>query len=269
MNINFKSFSKTHWWLMLVLFLMLVIPTVIFCGVFKGNLYDASAWASLTAGVFTYLGAAFLGVLTYYNAWSQNKQQEFVEQLRIDVNVAADMSEMYFVPFTEDALPEDLQSEKEYFEKQTSNDRIEMNYLEFDIKNHNPFISVSASVIGMYYINDENVVTKISRFKVKSTQDPQVFIDYKQQVNCYIGCSSKLLRNDYYINHQYSNWFVVLKLITSKYKTRYLILDYVLGRTLGANKIYLTEKQYQRRLQKSNSPISLNAYNAQFFKKFQ
>lgn len=263
----FIKFTKKYWWLLTGLLLLLVIPVFIYCRVFWGQLNDSSAWASIIAGIATYLGSAFLGIVVYYNSWVQIEQQELNENLKIDVRLCADLKDGYFVPYSEDQIETDSPYRSQSFEKQTSSEEMPANYLSFELANHNPYVSFYFSVAAVYYVNEMNQLSKIDRFKLNASRDPNINLDYKENIRCYLGCSSDLLKRDYYTQQKYNNWFVILKIRTQKNKTKYLILDYVLGQTLGVFKYYLDEKTFNKHMKENGCPIRLTNYNRQFFKK--
>ena len=263
---SFLTFTQRHRLLLGILLLLPIISIVVFCFVFHSKLYNESVWASLVTGIFTYLGSTFLGVFVYYHSWMLAKQQEKNEELNIDVRIGADFNDNYFVPYLEDAIGTDFTYKMQAYEKHSSDKIWNANYLYFKLTNNNPYVSFNISVSSVYFINERNKLCKIERYKLKATRDPAVYVDYKEGVECYVGCSNELLRCDYYQRQKYNNWFIVLKIQTSKHKTKYLILDYVLGQTLGVHKAYLNEEIYNKRIKENGCPIRLTKYNKQFFK---
>ena len=81
----FITFSKKHILLYVLLLVTLVAPFIILLGAFTNwftawnQIKDFSAWASLTAGVMTYIGAVILGVIAYYNTWLKQYCEEKIK----------------------------------------------------------------------------------------------------------------------------------------------------------------------------------------------
>lgn len=78
----FSLFSKKHWILYLILISALIFPMLILVAIFTSFfknwsiVNEFSAWSSLIAGVITYIGAAVLGIIVYYNSWLQQYREE-------------------------------------------------------------------------------------------------------------------------------------------------------------------------------------------------
>ena len=75
-KLTVKEFLKNNLVIVLFLTVLLVVSLAVFIIVFWEKLYDAGAWGSLVAGLFTYIGSSFLGLVVFYNTQSEQRQKE-------------------------------------------------------------------------------------------------------------------------------------------------------------------------------------------------
>lgn len=79
---EFRIFSKKHVPLYLFAALALILPFLILLLIFTdgfkdvSKITDFSAWGSIVAGIVTYIGAALLGIVSYYNTWLNQYRAE-------------------------------------------------------------------------------------------------------------------------------------------------------------------------------------------------
>ena len=89
MKKEFLIFSRKHIVLYVTAVVTLVLPLCILLAVFTNFFRDASrikdfsAWGSIVAGIFTYIGATVLGIVSYYNTWLN---QYRIERLDYSIN---------------------------------------------------------------------------------------------------------------------------------------------------------------------------------------
>ena len=266
---SFRKFSKVFWWLYVILVMILLLSVTIFCVVFRNVLYDVSAWASMIAGIATYIGSAFLGIVVFYNSWVQVKIQEKNDEMVFDLMPGATFENGFFLPFLEEEIEKKkyIHSFKACSKTTAELNNLEFHYLLLTITNLTSAMPSHIKVEGLYFVNPQNCVEKVKQYSVISDFSFDSMLDYKQTATVYIGAPSKMFARDYYTRHKYFNCFVVFKASNPKGQVQYHIMDYVLGETLGISKKVLSEKQYLHRCEKYGVPVVLTQYNKQFFHK--
>jgi len=269
---SFKTFISKQKLFFILICLGLIVPIIALLCVFTkwfqdwSGIADFSGWASLVAGIATYIGAALFGVFSYYNSWVQALIQSEKEEIRYLIKPLADYNDGYFVPYKEDYIPK-TNFITECFKKVSTKAKIDMNYLEIGITNTNPNANFRIKIIDIYRINSENEVENIDSFKVVSDDDLNYYIDYRKEIIVFIGVPNDLLIRDYYKEHDYSLWFLVLQIIDEKGKSSFVVIDYILGKTLGINKKVYSNTAYSNMMLKRGSPIVLTKSEEVFLKK--
>lgn len=82
MKKEFLIFSKKHIALYVTTVVILILPLLALIAIFTDFFSDASkikdfsAWGSIVAGIFTYIGATVLGIVSYYNTWLNQYRME-------------------------------------------------------------------------------------------------------------------------------------------------------------------------------------------------
>ncbi len=89
-SLTVSEFIKNNRILIVILVAVLLVSLAVFIFVFWNNLGDVGAWGSIVAGVFTYLGSSFLGVVVFYNTQCQQRQKEIEDQIVVEINYYLD-----------------------------------------------------------------------------------------------------------------------------------------------------------------------------------
>ena len=264
------EFAKNYWWLLAILVLLPIIGVLVYCIVFQKEICNAGAWASLIAGVSTYLGTVTLSIFTFYFSWQQQKIQAAMQEAKFSLNLYATHNNDYFVPYSEDELApnENLSHKSERFEHSTAQgqDIKEWNFLGFAIKNINHLVNFKVEFEGVFFVNKEHKLQEIkNRVKIWASEHDDSPVDYKQTYTCFIGCDAKLLSRKYMERQKYSNWFIVFSVTDDNSIVKHVICDYVLGQTFGVSKSIISDEEYHKRIKAHGTPVSLTWYNKQFF----
>ena len=82
---SFKSFFKRNWWLLSILVFILILSLVFFGLIIINDFNNVGAWASMIAGVLTYLGATVFSMFLYYKSWQTQRIEENRRKLKLDV----------------------------------------------------------------------------------------------------------------------------------------------------------------------------------------
>lgn len=266
---QFYKFCKELWYVLVALALLPVVGTGLYCLVFRHELMNAGAWGSLIAGLFTYFGTIGLGLFTFYHSWQQEKVLSSLQEAKADIVLHAANDNDYFVPYDEIELAREfvLPYKSEKLEHSTAQGREikDWGFLGFSIRNINHLVNFSVQIVGVFFVNNDHKVQKVkNRIKIWASNKDEP-IDYKQTCLYFIGCDAKLLNNRYMETQQYSNWFVVFSITDSNMKRKYVICDYVLGKTFGIAKSMISDEEYEKRIRTHGTPIILKGYNKQFF----
>ena len=56
---DIKTFLCSYYYAWITMLFILIIPIIIYCSIFKENLFDPNIWASIILGMFTYIGTCF------------------------------------------------------------------------------------------------------------------------------------------------------------------------------------------------------------------
>ena len=161
---SFREFSKKFWWLYLSLVTILLISVSIFCIVFRKELCDISAWASMIAGIATYIGSSFLGVVVFYNSWIQVQIQEKSNEVRLFIEQYADFNDNYFVPFEEESIDKaiGIYSYKVATKSAKELQGVEFNYLQLVITNLTNTMPIDIKIEGLYFVNSKTTLSSIA-----------------------------------------------------------------------------------------------------------
>ena len=265
-SISFTDFLKKYWWLIAGLCLLLIIPVAVFCFVFSNDLDNASAWASMIAGVATYLGSAFLGVLVFYNSWVQNELNKQLDDIDVIFDANFCMRDGCWSPFKKEEIDENI---KNCYPK-TFNGRFEVRdftYVGFEITNNNFYTPITVSIEGIYYLNDEQKIEKCKQTEIHSNFLETKIIDYKTSVMSYYGVPASILKDDYYKTYNWTNCMFVFRVANTKGAIKYYVKDFWFAKSILGYPRVLTESQYKNNLEKLGTPINITHFNKQLVKR--
>ena len=265
-TISFSMFAKKYWWLIVGLSLLLIIPVAIFCIAFRHELRDVSAWASMIAGIATYLGSAFLGVLVFYNSWIQTELNNQLDDINVIFNPCFYMRDGNVSPYKKEEIEDTIQNcypktFNRYFRIK------DFTYVKFEIINNNFYTPVTASLEGIYFLNDEQKIQKCEQTEICSNSLETMIIDYRTKVISYYGIPEVILQCDYYKTYNWTNCIFVFEVTNTKGQIKYYVKDFWFAKNvLGDNRI-LSKQQYEKNIEKLGVPIEITYFNKQLFKR--
>lgn len=251
---------------MLGLTLLLLIPVTIFCLVFRNTLNDVSAWASMIAGIATYLGSAFLGVLVFYNSWVQTELNKQLDNIDVIFDANFNMRDGNVSPFRK----EEISGMFETCFPKTFNRYFKIKdftYIGFKIINNNFYTPITVSIEGIYYLNKEQKIEKCPQTEIFSNSLETKIIDYKTIVESYYGVPKSILQDDYYKTYNWTNCIFIFKVINTKGAIKYYVKDFWFAKSVLGDSRVLTQSQYDSNIQKLGVPIDITYFNKQLFKK--
>lgn len=248
-----KEFVKNNWLLISILAFVFVVSLAVFITVFWDKLYDVGAWGSLVAGIFTYLGSTFLGVVVFYNTQSQQRQKEIEDQIIIDANCYSyyDATNNYYYLFSEDRI------DKEKFVHQIvkvgdltsgtllDKDSSTYRFFKISITNWNTHIPLYVEPIALHVFNKSEKRTRFESFIVFSDHSIDCPLDYKQTITYYLGVNKELLYSDKSNEQEDLYCFVVVKLTDINNNELFSVLTLFTGKDFHtANPIFMSKKEY-------------------------
>ena len=144
-------FLRKHRGLLLCLSLFLLLPVAVLLWVFTGGfrsverIGDFSAWASLVAGIMTYVSAALLGLAVYYHTWSgQYREEKLFYSVDLVPIYRGEIRNFFDI---EDFDSEERQFFYEYTEDEYGTERRDYAFKRIVIKNFNPRYPQSVEIV--------------------------------------------------------------------------------------------------------------------------
>ena len=268
MDNTFKYFSKKHWYLYLIFALVLIIPIAILCLIFKDKIIEFSGWASLVSGIFTYLGAVVLGVFVYYKTWENSIRIEFAERPEFHVDAEFDFNEEGgFSAFSEKKVLEMGVHESYTVPKIAGKDKVQCNYILFQITNDNPYVPFKAKCERIFYANKKDrriipcdyaqIYTDITRYD---------YVEYKNKMDLYVGLPEDIISEKLVPGKEGTIVFVVFKVVNAKgYISYYVHESTILGSGIAMNYKHITPKEAEK-INGGDYSIMVQGYNRKFFK---
>ena len=265
-KVSFLTFTQKYWWLILGLILLLILPVSIFCLVFWDCLNDVSAWASMIAGIATYLGSAFLGVLVFYNSWVQTEFNKKLDNIDVIFNADFTMRDGNVSPYKKEEIDESI---KNCYSKTFTGDFTikDFTYIGFKIINNNFYTPVTVSIEGIYYLDEEQKIEKCPQTEICSNSLETMIIDYKTKVESYYGVPKSILQIDYYETYKWANCIFLFKVINTKGEIKYYVKEFWFAKNVMGNTRVLTQSQYDSNIKKLGIPIEITYFNKQLFKR--
>lgn len=257
----FKNFFKKYWWLILILILIPIIAIVSFCIAFRKELHEISAWASMIAGIATYIGTIILSLFVFYNSW----KVEFVASIK---NLKCDKIK---IRLTSIEGVKDEGTGKSYLSIcKIDKEKFRFGYrvmgTEFlDIEKCNMF-TVS------YKITDEKwtksiIPTNIYYEKCGKLYRCNNFYYLKDIENkeIHFAISNDDIPMHYYKIVDHIFVYVEFKIINIFGGKYYYYHNFIYGETLGFfTDTVISEKTYQERIEKYGTPIEISSANINF-----
>lgn len=260
-KLTVKEYVKSHWLLIVSLIAILIISLTVFAIVFWDRLNDVGAWGSVIAGIFTYLGSSFLGLVVFYNTLSQQREREIEDQIMVEINYYLDpdkrMDTGFFVPSTDDEINKEqfTSHHTKYHKSLDECDPNQMRYLYYEVTNRNTHVPIYVEPVSIYVLSGKKLVDAEYYSYYSDTNDNDA-IDYKQKKRCYIGTNKKLLKDDYFLSDNFQLCYVAIRISSIKGQVLYASFEYFMGSTLGkARPKFATEEEFKERVAKLHAPV--------------
>lgn len=268
MDNTFKCFSKKHWYLYLIFALVLIIPITILCWVFKEESIEFSGWASLVSGIFTYFGAVVLGVFVYYKTWENYIRIEFAERPEFHVDADFDSNEEGGLSaFSEKKVSEMGACEAYTVPIISGKDKIQCNYLLFQITNDNPYVPFKAKCEKIFYASKkERRITPCDYARIYTDITRHDYVEYKNKMDLYIGLPEEIIPEKLVPGKEGTIIFVVFKVANAKgYVSYYVHESTILNGGIAINYKHITPKE-AKKINGGDYSVMVQSYNRKFFK---
>lgn len=257
-KLSFKVFSQKFKLLYIVLTLILVFGIAIFCLIFWNGLDDISAWASMIAGIITYIGSSILGIFVFYHSWVQCVRQDELEDISVVVSVKGNETNSLFL-FQEDTVAKQyplVVSRMKSFETETKYDITQ--FIKITLANYNYFLPIEIEFTNIYYLNDNNEFVNIRPIKTRSAVDLTAPIDFKEKSEFLIGVPHEVFLEKRFIDHSTYYISASLKIKNPKSNIRYCVVNVLGGKTFRTTIGMFTEKEKHVLEKKYGSIVFLN-----------
>ena len=250
-DINFKTFSKKYWYIYIILFVFLVAPPIVFICCFDDP-SNAGAWGSLLAGISTYLGAAFLGVIVFYHSWTQQCVTENLNKITVIFAFNAEHNGEWYVPYSFSKVKMD---KFKYVDSRSSESR--NGYLYFSVTNINERIACSIDFISMYYSFGQKI-EEYNKYDLYTDLPLIEPLDYKKRLTGFIGGGLNVFDFEYYKKSSKVDYYFVFRITSLKQDKYYVIIHFYLGKDRDFECSYISEKEYNKRIKKFGNPLESN-----------
>ena len=257
-KLSFKVFSKKFKLLYIVLTLILVFGIFIFCLIFWDRLYDISAWASMIAGIISYIGSSILGIFVFYHSWVQCVRQDELEDISVVVSAKGNETDSLFL-FQEDTSKKQyplVVSRMKAFETETKYDITK--FIKITLANYNYFLPIEIEFTNLHYLNDNNEFVNIRPIKTRSVVDLTVPIDFKEKTEFLVGVPNEVFLERRFVDHSIYYVSVSLKIKNPKSNMRYCTINVLGGNTFRTTIGIFTEEEKDLLEKKYGSIVFLN-----------
>ena len=242
---SFKNFSKNYWLLYVGLIVILIVAVVLFCYIFRGELHDISAWASMISGIITYIGSSILGIFVFYHSWVQVVRQNESEDICVSFNVAGIPHGECYSTYCEDLICKNYPRTISKFRSKESKSSEEItHYIQVKIANLNHTLPMTAVFEDVFYLSDTNEIVPTNPVKIRSAVDPYKPIDYKDDSTFFVGVPIEVFEQRRFKKYGFISCFVLIKLENPKSHVKYAVIHYLSGKSWRVSSVLYTEAQY-------------------------
>lgn len=219
-------FLRKHMSLLLCLSLLLLLPVISLLLVFTNGfqtadrITDFSGWASLVAGVMTYISAALLGIAVYYHTWSGQYREEQLDYSMDIVPIYCGKFQNFFD--LEDFPAEERKFIYEYTEDEVPPEKSDYAFKRIVIKNYNHRYPQKIKLVKAELSIDEEAFADCTHMLgVASDFHMDEAIDAERAHTLLVGVAEELLkrwrRGDQFHTHTLKLLFHVTNAKNSEY----------------------------------------------------
>lgn len=252
-----KTFFQKYWPFLLALTALPVGGVFAFCHFLSpGN--DASAWSSMIAGLFTYIGSTVLAIIVFYHSYKIEEKHERNEALRfiVESDTAYD-SDGKCIPFSNATIGDNYTQVFQHFDGKVGKQTLEdYSYVQILITNLNKDYPLKIKIMDVYRVNESREIVRCDNYGVKANEDVDLPLDFKDKLKMYIGIQNDFLKLDYYKANEKAQVFICFEMSDGLGKVTYFIKEtsWVNG-SYALNHWQYTEREYERLIKKKGHPI--------------
>lgn len=227
---TFLQFLKSHWLLIVGLFVGLILPFLILLLVFTcgfqdfSKISDFSAWGSIVAGIATYIGAAVLGVITYYNSWVQDYRKKELDYSIDLLNVVKDGFANFF---RKEEIKAEGYHQYEFYSGDLLTDK-KYRYKRFVLNNYSRNYPIKIEIYKVEMVG-ETTIDCTDNIGLYTSFNLEESVDYKSNSEIFLGINVDCLphwkfnsENDFY-DGEFDTIRIIIK-VSNKFNFEYLLL---------------------------------------------
>lgn len=254
----FKAFSKSFKYLYIVLISILVLGIFIFCLIFWNCLNDVSAWASMIAGIISYMGSSILGIFVFYHSWVQVKRQDELEDISVIVSATGNDATSLAL-YQEDIIKTKYPRVVSRMVSTKTQSKYDVtNYIKINLTNCNYFLPIELEISDMHYLNDNNEFINIYPIKTRSNVDLTLPICFKEKTEFLIGIPNEVFLENRFLDHSVYVVSISLKFKNPKDNIRYGVIKFIGGKSFRTSIGLFNEKQKKDIEKKYGTLLSLD-----------
>lgn len=254
----FKAFSKNFKYLYIVLISILVLGIFIFCLIFWNCLNEVSAWASMIAGIISYMGSSILGIFVFYHSWVQVKRQDELEDISVIVSATGNDATSLAL-YQEDIIKTKYPRVVSRMVSTKTQSKYDVtNYIKINLTNCNYFLPIELEISDMHYLNDNNEFINICPIKTRSNVDLTLPICFKEKTEFLIGIPNEVFLENRFLDHSVYVVSISLKFKNPKDNIRYGVIKFIGGKSFRTSIGLFNEKQKKDIEKKYGTLLSLD-----------
>lgn len=266
-DLSIKAFNKAFWPLYLCLILLMLFGIAIFCVIFRGRLNDISAWASIIAGIISYIGSSILGIFVFYHSWIQVMQQKRTDDISVMFSLSSCEQNDSLTTFQEDSIRKKYPHVSSRYLANGRKSKTEITqFAKLMLTNCNCFLPIQLEITNLYYLDDDNVFVSIHPIKTRSIDDLSIPIDYKNKAEIFIGIPNEVFLEKRYIKHNVFVFSIVFKLTNPKSTVRYGFITLMGGKSWRTTSGLFSQEQKDLYEKQYGSIIGLNKSDKSYLK---
>ncbi|MCM1368109.1 MAG: hypothetical protein NC184_04790 [Roseburia sp.] len=196
---SYKKFLKNYCWLHLIIIGLLLVAMLLTILAYSYGftqcckLKEPDCWVTIISFSLAYLGAAFLGIVVFYNTC----QRQYIEDREANLKFNINARPMDIVPLT--MYSEEFLKQLTFKcwggkNKQTNNQVLgEKGYIKFQIKNYNYRYPMYINIVDAYYNDGSGNIVDAKSIDFKLSFENNSPLDYKEEGSIYIGIDNTIL----------------------------------------------------------------------------
>lgn len=226
----FLQFLKSHLFLVIGLIVGLILPFLILLLVFTygfqdfSKISDFSAWGSIVAGIATYIGAAVLGVITYYNSWMQDYRKK---ELDYSIELLNILENSFANFFSKENIKVEVYYHYEFYSGDWQIDK-EYRYKRFVLNNYNRNYPIKIEICKVEMVG-ETTIDCTDNIGLYTSFNLAESVEYKSNSEIFLGINADYLphwqfnEEDGIYDGELDTIRIIIK-VSNKFNSEYLLL---------------------------------------------